>query len=76
MKKAITFSILTAALLAGTIAQPRPGDRWRDRMAQRQTSSDAPQAEGKQTMSYWPDRLQALDFYPAASGGKGAPMAK
>ncbi len=74
MKKAITFSILTAALLAGTIAQARPGDRWRDRMAQRQADSGAPKAEGKQTMSYGPDRLQALDFYPAASGNKRAPL--
>lgn len=79
MRKAIILSGAALALVAGTIAQARPGDRLRERLAARQAGAgDArekvPQPPGKQALSYGPDKLQVLDYWPAQSGNKRAPL--
>ena len=74
MKRALILTLAGTALIAGTLAQARPGDRLRERMAARQSGPQAPQAPAKQTLSYGTDRLQVLDFYPSANGNKRAPL--
>ncbi|HEX4848555.1 MAG TPA: alpha/beta hydrolase [Novosphingobium sp.] len=75
MKRALILTLAASAMLAGTLAEARPGSRLRDRLAERgSTDSAAPQAPAKQTLSYGTDPLQALDFYPAAGGNRRAPL--
>ncbi len=77
MTKAIILTLAGAALLAGTLAEARPGDRLRERLAGRgTTTADAsvPQPTPKQTMAYGSDRQQQLDFYPPANGNRRAPL--
>ena len=78
MRKILILTLSAAALIAGTLAEARPGDRLRERLAQRagsrQSGEQVPQPQGKQTMAYGSDKLQVLDFYPAQSGDKRAPL--
>ena len=74
MRKTIILTLTSAALIAGTIAEARPGDRLRARRGAAETSAPVAQPAGKQTLSYGTDKLQNLDFYPAANGNKRAPL--
>ncbi|MFM5917384.1 MAG: alpha/beta hydrolase [Novosphingobium sp.] len=78
MRKTIILSCAALALVAGTLAEARPGDRLRERIAARQAGGEArektPQPPGKQTLSYGSDKLQVLDYWPAQSGNKRAPL--
>ncbi len=78
MRKPIILSCAALALVAGTLAQAAPGDRPRERIAAWQAGGDnrekIPQPPGKQALSYGPDKLQVLDYWPAQSGNKRAPL--
>ena len=78
MRKSIILSCAALALVAGTLAEARPGDRLRERIAARQAGGGdrekIPQPPGKQVLSYGPDQLQVLDYWPAQSGNKKAPL--
>lgn len=77
-----TVLILGAvALLATGVAQAKPGDRLRqriaERMAERMGAGDdakAPQAPRPQTIAYGRDPLQQLDFWPATTGVGKRPL--
>lgn len=77
MRKAIILTLAGAALIVGTLAEARPGDRLRERLGGRggaNADAAAPQPTPKQTMSYGSDRRQQLDFYPPANGNRRAPL--
>lgn len=74
MRKTIILTLAATALVAGTLAEARPGDRLRARRAGAETTAPVAQPAGKQTLSYGSDKLQNLDFYPAANGNKRAPL--
>jgi arylformamidase len=74
MLKTIVFTLTAAALIAGTIAEARPGDRLRARRGGGETTAPIAQPAGKQTLSYGADPMQNLDFFPAANGNKRAPL--
>ncbi len=77
MNKTIVLTIAGAALIAGTLAEARSGDRLRERLSGRgQISADAdvPQPTSRQTMAYGSDRQQQLDFYPPANANRRAPL--
>lgn len=77
MRRAVILSLASAALVAGGIAEARPGslrERLRERMAARNEEPAAPLAPGKQTIAYGSDPLQVLDFYPARAAGGSAPL--
>ncbi len=74
MRKTLILSLTVAVMLAGTLAEARPGDRLRARLGGVNAASTIPQPPGKQTLSYGSDRLQNLDFYPAANGNTRAPL--
>ncbi len=74
MRKTIILTLTATALIAGTLAEARPGDRLRARFGSAETVALIAQPPGKQTLSYGSDRLQALDFYPAINGNKRAPL--
>lgn len=74
MRKTILLTLAAAAMIAGTVADARPGDRLRARLGGANTGASVPQPAGKQTLSYGADPLQNLDFFPAASGNKRAPL--
>ena len=77
MRKSVIIILTAVALIAGTLAEARPGGRLKDRLGQRGAQSGqaaVPDAKGKQTLQYGPDKLQELDFYPAATGNRRAPL--
>jgi arylformamidase len=74
MQKTLILTLAATALIAGTIAEARPGDRLRARRDGAETAAPLAQPSGKQTLSYGSDKLQNLDFYPAANGDKRAPL--
>lgn len=77
MRKAIILACAALALVAGSLAQARPGDRLRELIAGRQGGRDRvnlPEPPGKQTLAYGADPLQVLDYWPAQSGNKRAPL--
>ena len=74
MRKTIILTLTATALIAGTLAEARPGDRLRARIGSAETAAPIAQPPGKQTLSYGSDKLQALDFYPAINGNKRAPL--
>lgn len=74
MKKRIILLGAALALGIGNVTQAGEGGRLREWWASRNGGAQAPQAAGKRTMSYGTDRLQQLDFYPAADGNRRAPL--
>lgn len=74
MRKTIILTLTATALIAGTLAEARLGDRPRERIGSAETAAPIAQPPGKQTLSYGSDKLQALDFYPAINGNKRAPL--
>jgi acetyl esterase/lipase len=66
MRKSIIIAGALTALVATTFAQARPGDRLRERMAQRQAGGETAAARADQTIAYGSDPKQQLDlWYPA-----------
>ena len=78
MRKAVILSCTALALVAGSLAEAAPGERLRERIAARQAGGGnrekIPQPPGKQVLPYGPDQLQVLDYWPAQSGNKRAPL--
>jgi arylformamidase len=74
MKRTLILTLAAGALIAGTLAQARPGDRLRERLGGGQGRAQVAPAPGKQTLAYGPDALQQLDYYPTQSGNKRAPL--
>jgi arylformamidase len=74
MRYQIILSCAALALVAATLAEARPGGRLRDRLGGNQQREQVAQPPGKQTLSYGSDRLQNLDYWPAQSGNKRAPL--
>ena len=78
MRKTIIVSCAGLALVAATLAQAAPGDRLRERIAARQAGGGnrekIPQPPGKQALAYGTDPLQVLDYWPAQTGSKRAPL--
>ncbi|MFM5955450.1 MAG: alpha/beta hydrolase [Novosphingobium sp.] len=74
MKRTILLCGAALALITGTLAEARPGDRLRERLAARSQGAPVAQPPGKQALSYGADRLQQLDFWPAQDGNRRAPL--
>lgn len=77
MRRTVTLSLAATALVAAGIAEARPGslrERLRERIAARDSGPAAPLAQGRQSLSYGPDPLQVLDFYPAQNARGPAPL--
>jgi arylformamidase len=74
MKRTLILTLAAGALIAGTLAQARPGDRLRERLSGGQGRVQVAPAPGKQTLAYGSDALQQLDYWPAQSGNKRAPL--
>lgn len=63
MNRTLILTLAVGALIAGTLAEARPGDRLRERIAARQGGSTASSARADQTLAYGSDPLQQLDLY-------------
>ena len=74
MKTPLVLSCAALALIAASMAEARPGDRWRARLGNQNAASTAPEAAGKQTMAYGRDALQNLDYWPASDATGPAPL--
>lgn len=74
MKKALILTLAAGALIAGTLAQAAPGDRLRERMAERQGSAERQRGPRPQTIAYGSDPLQQLDVYAAKGTTGKAPL--
>lgn len=78
MAKAWLAGLLGVAVVFTGMAQARPGDRLRERIAKRleqraEGSAKRERAPGTQTFSYGSDPLQVMDFW-APAGAKNAPL--
>jgi acetyl esterase/lipase len=74
MKRTLILTISTAALIAGSLVHAAPGDRLRQRLGSGQDRAQVAQPQGKQTLAYGQDALQQLDYWPAQSGNRRAPL--
>jgi acetyl esterase/lipase len=74
MNRTLILTLAAGALIAGTLAEARPGDRLRERLGGGQDRAQVAPAPGKQTLAYGKDALQQLDYYPAQSSNKRAPL--
>jgi len=63
MKRTLILTLAACALIAGTLAEARPGDRLRERIAARHGGGTAMPARADQTLAYGSDPLQQLDLY-------------
>jgi acetyl esterase/lipase len=72
MMKRIVLLAGTAALLTTSLAVAAPGDRWRERMAERRGAgaAPAPATPAAQVIAYGRDAKQSLNFWPA-QGARG-----
>ena len=69
MRKLIA-GLAIAATLATGMAQARPGDGWRERMAERFGQGQAEAAPADRTLAYGEDPLQQVDlWFPRGDGG-------
>lgn len=74
MTNKLILSCAVLPMLVGNLAEARPDRELREWLAGRDSGAQMHQPAGKQTMDYGPDRLQQLDFYPAANGNRRAPL--
>lgn len=74
MRTSIILGAATAAILAAVMAQAAPGDRLRERLAERQQGTERTQAAPWQTISYGADPLQQVDVWAARDGRGKAPL--
>ena len=75
----LPMALGAAALLLSGIAEAKPGERLRARIAERMAArqdgiSRAPPAPAAQAIAYGTDPLQALDFFAAQNGAGKAPL--
>ncbi|MBA4087228.1 MAG: esterase [Novosphingobium sp.] len=78
MKRIGIAGAAALVILGAGLAEARPGDRLRERIAKRleqraEGSAKRERAPGAQTFSYGPDPLQVMDFW-APAGAKNAPL--
>lgn len=78
MKRIGIAGAAALVILGAGLAEARPGDRLRERIAKRleqraEGSAKRERAPGAQTFSYGPDPLQVMDFW-APAGAKAAPL--
>jgi acetyl esterase/lipase len=78
MKRIGLAGAAALVILGAGLAEARPGDRLRERIAKRmeqraEGSAKRDRAPGAQTFSYGPDPLQVMDFW-APAGAKAAPL--
>lgn len=75
MKKRLILAATAATLLVTGIAGAAPGDRWRERMAARSGTAQAPAATTPaQVIAYGRDPAQSLNYWRAARTGNRAPL--
>ena len=74
MRHGMIASVAALALVAGGLAQAKPGDRLRARFGNQNVGSAAPEAPGKQSLAYGQDALQVLDYWPARGVKGPAPL--
>ena len=74
MRTSVILSCALMAVIAGGVADARPGDRLRARFGHHSAGAAAPLAPGKQSFSYGADPLQVLDFWPAQGATHPAPL--
>lgn len=72
MRTSIILSCTAIALIGASLVEARPS--LRDRLGGRGSAEQIPQPPGKQTLAYGADPLQNLDYWPAQSGTKRAPL--
>ena len=78
MKRIGIAGAAALVILGAGLAEARPGDRLRERIAKRleqraEGAAKRERAPGAQTFSYGPDPLQVMDFW-APAGAKNAPL--
>lgn len=78
MKRTWIVGAAALVILGAGLAEARPGDRLRERIAKRleqraEGSAKRERAPGAQTLSYGSDPLQVMDFW-APAGAKAAPL--
>lgn len=78
MKRIGLAGAAALVILGAGLAEARPGERLRERIAKRmeqraEGSAKRERAPGAQTFSYGPDPLQVMDFW-APAGAKAAPL--
>ena len=74
MRKSLILSCAILAVIAGGIAEARPGDRLRAQFGNQSADTAAPLAPGKQSFFYGADPLQVLDLWPAQGATRPAPL--
>lgn len=70
MRKSLVLPIAALTLLGATLAEARPFARLRGA----DSGAQMPEPPGKQALSYGPDKLQQLDYWPAQNGNRKAPL--
>ena len=78
MKRTGLVGVAALVILGAGLAEARPGDRLRERIAKRmeqraEGSAKRERAPGAQTFAYGTDPMQVMDFW-APSGAKNAPL--
>lgn len=73
MRTFIAAAALAALLVAG-LAEARPGDRLKERLAERRAEAASAPVPGGRMLSYGTDPAQVLDFWPALGVTGPAPL--
>lgn len=81
MRIRLVMAVSVAALVSHSVAEARPGDRLRERIAERRAermeargSEDAPRLAGAETIAYGRDPLQNLDIWVPKRADAPAPL--
>ena len=77
MRNRLILSVAALAILGAAVVEARPGERLRERLAERmmQRGQDsAPRIPADQTLAYGSDPLQRIDFYRAKGATGPAPL--
>lgn len=74
MRTSLILSCSLLTMIAGSMAEARPGDRLRSRFDNHNAGTAAPLASRKQSFAYGVDPLQVLDFWPAQGARRPVPL--
>lgn len=74
MNGKVILAAAAAGLIFTSVADARPGDRLRERFAQRAAAMEGPAVAADQTIAYGRDPLQNLDFWRAKGPASPAPL--
>ena len=74
MNGKLVLAVAAASLIAGGVADARPGDRLRERFAQRAAAMEGPAVAAEQTFAYGTDPAQNLDVWRAKGTTNAAPL--